>query len=96
MIPVLQLMMGDRYRDGMTLDWALLRNWGTLPLVLRESYKSRRDKTNTDLPAVRQVQRIRGRSARSSDDTLGNLSGAKGLTYQGCQIRSTCKFYLWG
>ena len=62
-------MMGDRHRDGMcfippkagTLDWALLRNWGTLLLVLtafvpivigtlvveRESYKSRRDKANT-------------------------------------------------
>lgn len=50
--------MGDRHRDGMTLDWALLRNRGTLLLVLttdakamvveRESYKSRRDKTNTE------------------------------------------------
>ena len=51
-------MMGNRHRDGMTLDWALLRNRGTLLLVLtiyakasmveRESYKSRRDKANTD------------------------------------------------
>jgi len=60
--------MGDRHKDGMTLDWALLRNWGTLPLVRttfattyakamvvkkamvveRESYKSRRDKMNTN------------------------------------------------
>ncbi len=47
-------MTGNRYKDGMTLDWALLRNWGTLLLVLRESYKSRRDKTNTDT-AKRQI-----------------------------------------
>jgi len=83
-------MMGNRHRDGMTLDWALLRNRGTLLLVLttyvktmvveRESYKSHRDKTNTDLPAVRQVQQTRGRSARSSEDAHGNMSGAKGLT----------------
>jgi hypothetical protein len=33
-LPVGRLMMGNRHRDGMTLDWALLRNWGTLPLVL--------------------------------------------------------------
>lgn len=58
MMPVLQLMTGDRHRDGMTLDWALLRNRGTLLLVLtifakammveRKSYKSHRDKTNTE------------------------------------------------
>jgi hypothetical protein len=48
MIPVLQSMMGDRHKDGMTLDWALLRNRGTLLLVKRKSYKSRRDKANTN------------------------------------------------
>ena len=48
-------MMGNRYRDGMTLDRALLRNRGTLLLVLRESYKSRRDKTNTNTTAKGQI-----------------------------------------
>ena len=51
-------MMGVRHKDGMTLDWALLRNRGTFLLVKttyakasvveRESYKSRRDKANTN------------------------------------------------
>lgn len=42
------------------------------------------------------IQRLRGRSARSSDDALGNLRGAKGLTYQGCQIWSTYEIYFTG
>ena len=55
MIPVLQSMMGVRHRDGMTLDWALLRNRGTLLLVKRKSYKSRRDKANTNTTAKGQI-----------------------------------------
>jgi len=48
-------MMGNRHKDGMTLDLALLRNWGTLPLVSRKSYKSRRDKANTNTAAKGQI-----------------------------------------
>jgi hypothetical protein len=40
MNPVLQSMMGIRHRDGMTLDWALLRNWGTLLLVITTYVKT--------------------------------------------------------
>jgi hypothetical protein len=80
-------MMGNRYRDGMTLDWALLWNWGTLLLMqttcVKKKKKIRWLKGKVISPeGIRRIpiQQTRGRSARSSEDALGNLRRAKGLT----------------